>query len=78
MIENDQRLYMQSYRLPEQMESLRKRMGKLRRRARDISDTAAANRLDLLCDAFDCELTLAKLEAAQRGEENSMGVDHAS
>lgn len=75
-MDEGQKLYMQVYHLPGSEEAARARLEKLRNKAHGLGVAEIANRLDVVCNAWDREVRREQLYAAKRGEECSMGVDH--
>ena len=75
----DMRLYKRVRYLPVSAEATMAKLARLRVEAEQLGIP-----IDILSDptafsaAWDREIEKAKLEAAQRGQETSMGVDHAS
>lgn len=73
----DKRLYFKTYHFPQRVERVRARINQLQQEANNLGLVDMSRTLDAVDRAFDREVELEQLRARERGQEWSMGVDHA-
>ena len=74
----DLKFYLRVRNFPKRMENARRRLRELEVEAQAVGTRDVRNLLSTVNAAWDREVEKAQIEAAQRGQETSMGVDHAS
>lgn len=68
-------IYFKVYHFPKSIESVRRRVRKLEKRARELGLTDRANELEAVNEAWDLAIESARLEHREAGDKYSIGVD---
>ena len=74
----DANFYHKVRNFPQRVENARRRLKELERDAAKMGARDIKTQLSVINAAWDREIEHAKIEASERGQECSMGVDHAS